>query len=129
MVSSSTCTTQGNGSHCEDVDECDAAQPCHRDAACINEYPGFRCGPCPRGYEGSELRGVGLDFARSARQHCRDVDECADGQNGGCVPHSRCINTPGSRWVTARPLGLSCSARQDSKKDSPREGHGYKGVT
>lgn len=88
---------QGNGSHCEDVDECDAANPCHPHVACINESPGFRCGPCPRGFEGRELRGVGLEFARRARQHCRDLDECADGRNGGCVPHSRCTNTPGSR--------------------------------
>ncbi|EEC07256.1 thrombospondin, putative, partial [Ixodes scapularis] len=87
----------GNGSHCEDVDECDAANPCHPHVACINESPGFRCGPCPRGFEGGELRGVGLEFARRARQHCHDLDECADGRNGGCVPHSRCTNTPGSR--------------------------------
>lgn len=88
---------QGDGTHCEDVDECDAARPCHPEVTCINESPGFRCGPCPRGYEGREHRGLGLAFARAERQQCQDVDECADGRNGGCAPNSRCINTQGSR--------------------------------
>ncbi|KAL3222992.1 hypothetical protein MRX96_027882 [Rhipicephalus microplus] len=88
----------GNGTHCEDLDECDAAEPCFQGVACVNEYPGFRCGPCPRGFEGDgDHRGVGLTFARGSPQQCRDVDECADGRNGGCVPNSRCINTQGSR--------------------------------
>ena len=27
---------------------------------------------------------------------CVDVDECQDGNNGGCDPRTECINVPGS---------------------------------
>lgn len=97
----------GNGVHCEDVDECQYANPCDPRAGCINRSPvtdrgiGFQCGQCPEGYTedggGGPPYGTGIEEARSARrQSCRDVDECAERGNGGCVEHSTCINTPGS---------------------------------
>ncbi|NXA57005.1 TSP3B protein, partial [Nothocercus julius] len=77
--------------------------------------------PCPRGYRGNTVSGVGADYARASKQvgaalpgrgargrwwHrggdarcpqvCTDVDECNDGNNGGCDPNSICTNTLGS---------------------------------
>ncbi|XP_063227789.1 cartilage oligomeric matrix protein [Bacillus rossius redtenbacheri] len=89
--------SRGNGSVCQDVDECDLAEPCDPRARCTNLSPGFRCAPCPAGFTGSSgMEGVGLEVARRNKQRCHDIDECADGRNGGCVPRSACINTQGS---------------------------------
>ncbi|XP_066589978.1 cartilage oligomeric matrix protein [Prorops nasuta] len=85
----------GNGTICEDINECHLARPCHRHVQCINLSPGYRCEPCPSGYTGSRVEGIGLEMARTQRQICHDVDEC-EHSNGGCVPHSQCINTEGS---------------------------------
>ena len=35
----------GNGTWCNDLDECDLADPCDVAATCYNLIPGFRCGP------------------------------------------------------------------------------------
>lgn len=87
----------GNGTKCRDLDECDLAEPCDPRAQCTNLNPGFRCGPCPSGFTGSSgVQGAGLEDAARKRQHCYDIDECADGNNGGCVHSSQCINTEGS---------------------------------
>lgn len=86
----------GNGTYCEDIDECDVARPCHPQASCLNIAPGFRCGPCPPGYTGRDIQGIGIDYARSVRQLCLDLNECDDGRNGGCTENSQCINTMGS---------------------------------
>uniref|UniRef100_A0A171ATK0 Cartilage oligomeric matrix protein n=1 Tax=Triatoma infestans TaxID=30076 RepID=A0A171ATK0_TRIIF len=43
--------------------------------------------------------GIGLELLNSGKRHrqmCYDIDECADGQNGGCTLNSICINTEGS---------------------------------
>ncbi|XP_012272103.1 cartilage oligomeric matrix protein isoform X2 [Orussus abietinus] len=85
----------GNGTTCYDLDECDLVQPCDPRASCYNLSPGYKCGPCPPGFIGNEVIGVGMDRDRQ-RHVCEDIDECADGNNGGCVPYSECINTPGS---------------------------------
>lgn len=87
----------GNGTHCEDVNECELSRPCDRLATCENLSPGFRCSPCPPGYTGAPVQGLDLDTARRVKQVCEDINECENGQNGGCVENSICINTPGSR--------------------------------
>lgn len=43
-------------------------RPCHMGVRCINTSPGFRCGPCPAGYMGPQVYGVGLAYAMSNRQ-------------------------------------------------------------
>ncbi|KAM6037708.1 LOW QUALITY PROTEIN: thrombospondin-3 [Theristicus caerulescens] len=87
---------EGNGTHCADIDECAYANPCFPGSKCINTAPGFRCEPCPRGYRGNTVSGVGADYARASKQVCTDIDECNDGNNGGCDPNSICTNTVGS---------------------------------
>ncbi|XP_036411081.1 thrombospondin-3a-like [Megalops cyprinoides] len=84
----------GNGTHCQDIDECALVQPCFSEAACVNTAKGFTCEPCPPGLSGPPLSGVGVEFAKSRKQECTDIDECAEG--GACVPNSVCINTVGS---------------------------------
>ncbi|XP_076046713.1 thrombospondin isoform X2 [Oratosquilla oratoria] len=87
----------GNGTHCVDINECEMVSPCDPRVRCINKAPGFRCDPCPGGYTGSPgLQGIGVEFARQNRQRCYDINECDDGNNGGCVEHSQCHNTEGS---------------------------------
>lgn len=104
-----------DGTSCKDIDECQLVHPCHTPEACQNLSPGFRCDPCPSGYTGNSVQGIGVEFARKNSQVinlkpnltysdnsfsikiCPDVNECEDGKNGGCVTNSRCINTPGSR--------------------------------
>ena len=66
----------------------------------MNQSPGFRCDPCPLGFEGSPgIQGIGLDFARRNKQRCFDINECDDGKNGGCVRHSQCVNTEVGYYV------------------------------
>uniref|UniRef100_A0A674JQR7 Thrombospondin 3 n=1 Tax=Terrapene triunguis TaxID=2587831 RepID=A0A674JQR7_9SAUR len=87
---------EGNGTHCADINECSYADPCFPGAKCINTAPGFRCEPCPHGYKGNLISGVGADYAKASKQVCTDIDECNDGNNGGCDPNSICTNTVGS---------------------------------
>uniref|UniRef100_A0A8C5TPX8 EGF-like domain-containing protein n=1 Tax=Malurus cyaneus samueli TaxID=2593467 RepID=A0A8C5TPX8_9PASS len=87
---------EGNGTHCVDIEECAHANPCFPGSKCINTAPGFRCEPCPRGYRGNTVSGVGVDYAKASKQVCTDIDECNDGNNGGCDPNSICTNTLGS---------------------------------
>ncbi|XP_043540034.1 thrombospondin-3a [Chiloscyllium plagiosum] len=86
----------GNGTHCTDIDECLFANPCFSESKCINAVPGFRCESCPLGYEGTIVAGVGVQYAMTTRQVCSDIDECNDGNNGGCIINSLCTNTMGS---------------------------------
>ncbi|XP_059474504.1 cartilage oligomeric matrix protein [Neocloeon triangulifer] len=86
-----------DGRNCQDINECELARPCDPRVRCHNLSPGFRCDACPTGFTGSGgAQGVGLDDARRVRQQCKDIDECADGRNGGCVPNSQCVNSEGS---------------------------------
>ncbi|KAG5842766.1 hypothetical protein ANANG_G00181210 [Anguilla anguilla] len=85
--------THGNGTHCRDIDECSLAMPCFTPSACVNVAKGFSCEPCPPGLTGPPLSGIGVEYAKSHKQECMDVDECIE---GACVPNSVCINTVGS---------------------------------
>uniref|UniRef100_A0A673IY51 Thrombospondin-3a-like n=1 Tax=Sinocyclocheilus rhinocerous TaxID=307959 RepID=A0A673IY51_9TELE len=85
----------GNGTHCQDIDECAEAQPCYTPGACVNTAKGFTCEPCPPGLWGPPLSGFGVEYAKSQRQECSDIDECLDLANA-CTPNSNCINTIGS---------------------------------
>ncbi|XP_077577465.1 thrombospondin-3b-like isoform X2 [Stigmatopora nigra] len=86
--------TLGDGTRCDDVDECQA-RPCFLPSACVNTQGGFRCDPCPAGLRGAPLAGSGLHYAQTRKQECVDVDECAELPNA-CVQNSVCVNTPGS---------------------------------
>lgn len=84
-------TTDGTGVAClTDVNECLSGQgsrcSINPRVDCINLPGSFRCGECPRGYEGD-------GFA------CYDIDECLTMPNGGCStsPLVSCHNTIGSR--------------------------------
>ncbi|XP_069798548.1 LOW QUALITY PROTEIN: thrombospondin-3-like [Narcine bancroftii] len=83
----------GNGSYCADIDECSYGDPCFSGSKCTNTVPGFRCEECPHGYRGTAVAGVGIDIAKTLKQVCLDVDECNDGNNGGCTTNSICTNT------------------------------------
>ncbi|CAL8298981.1 unnamed protein product [Gadus morhua 'NCC'] len=86
--------TTGNGTHCKDEDEC-GAWPCFSASLCRNTVGGFSCGPCPAGFWGPLLSGSGLEYAKSHKQECTDIDECFDLANA-CVSNSICKNTVGS---------------------------------
>ncbi|KPM12068.1 thrombospondin-4-like protein [Sarcoptes scabiei] len=86
----------GNGTHCEDINECDHHSPCDPRSSCMNAVPGFYCLECPKGFQGSLIRGIGLEQAQTMKQVCIDINECEDGLNGGCRKNSYCINTVGS---------------------------------
>ncbi|KAJ8290062.1 hypothetical protein GJAV_G00008300 [Gymnothorax javanicus] len=83
---------EGNGTHCSDIDECALAKPCYTAAGCANTAKGFSCEPCPPGFWGPAVSGVGLEYAKSHKQECSDIDECMEGGNA-CVPNSLCTNT------------------------------------
>nr|XP_033785604.1 thrombospondin-4 [Geotrypetes seraphini] len=85
----------GNGVTCNDIDEC-RYSPCFPGVRCINTSPGFRCEACPPGYTGLSIKGAGINYARTQKQVCTDINECDNGRNGGCVANSQCINTVGS---------------------------------
>lgn len=50
------------------VPQCAHANPCFPGSKCINTAPGFRCEPCPRGYRGNTVSGVGVDYVRASKQ-------------------------------------------------------------
>ncbi|XP_060651506.1 cubilin homolog [Drosophila nasuta] len=99
--------TQASASPCtRDVDECAPdINPCHDE--CINLPGSFRCAACPPGYTGDG-------------KYCRDIDECRDGNNGGCSqrPTVSCINTEGSFRCGRCPIGWTGDGRSCSPTKS-----------
>ncbi|KAG7264247.1 hypothetical protein CRUP_016250 [Coryphaenoides rupestris] len=85
--------TTGNGTHCKDIDEC-GAWPCFSHSSCINTPGGFTCQPCPAGFWGPPMSGVGLEYAKSHRQGSYRCGSCKPGflgnQTHGCVPKRSC---------------------------------------
>uniref|UniRef100_A0A803SPG4 Thrombospondin 3 n=1 Tax=Anolis carolinensis TaxID=28377 RepID=A0A803SPG4_ANOCA len=76
---------EGNGTHCADINEVRGEKegnegilfpsglPCKTSVfpilnSCLNTAPGFRCEPCPSGYRGNLISGVGADYAKASRQ-------------------------------------------------------------
>ncbi|XP_069009453.1 cartilage oligomeric matrix protein [Embiotoca jacksoni] len=107
---------EGNGTHCTDVDEC-TVMPCHMGVRCINTSPGFRCGFCPAGYTGPQVQGFGLTYATANKQVCKDINECEDPNNRGCVENSVCMNTPGSFRCGPCKTGYIGDQRQGCKPE------------
>lgn len=48
--------------------QCRYGRPCDPRTQCVNTVPGFHCSPCPPGYRGDSVRGVGITDARGKRQ-------------------------------------------------------------
>ena len=96
----------GDGFKCEDIDECEAS-PCADPSSCVNlgSGEGYKCGPCPKGYDGATTFGVGLSDAALKKQVCSDVDECSVGSHN-CHPSAKCTNGEGS-FFCACPAGMS----------------------
>ncbi|XP_019407680.1 PREDICTED: signal peptide, CUB and EGF-like domain-containing protein 2 isoform X3 [Crocodylus porosus] len=68
-----------------DVDECaDGTDDCHPDAICQNTPKLYKC-TCKLGYSGEG-------------KTCKDIDECDNDFNGGCV--HECFNIPGNYRCT-----------------------------
>ncbi|KAL7740676.1 hypothetical protein ACLKA6_000045 [Drosophila palustris] len=86
-----------NGTSCRDVDECALYQPCDELAFCNNLNPGFRCGPCPPGFDGIHAHGYSADYLAVGfqKQTCLDIDECKMGFFR-CPEHASCHNSIGS---------------------------------
>jgi hypothetical protein len=85
--------TTGDGSFCEDLDECigeGGGHTCDPNATCNNTFGGFVC-TCNAGYTGSGMV-------------CVDADECI-GEGGGndCDPNATCTNIPGSFTCACNP--------------------------
>ncbi|XP_057703561.1 fibrillin-3 [Corythoichthys intestinalis] len=84
-IGSHTCTCKrgfiGNGTQCDDIDDCSVVDTCHPQALCTNFIGGFFCS-CLQGFEGDGF-------------FCRDVDECILFDTI-CPDFSKCVNSPGA---------------------------------
>uniref|UniRef100_A0A670YQG2 Thrombospondin 3 n=1 Tax=Pseudonaja textilis TaxID=8673 RepID=A0A670YQG2_PSETE len=124
---------EGNGTHCADINECLFANPCFAGSKCLNIAPGFHCEPCPPGYKGNLVTGVGADYAKASKQICTDIDECNDGNNGGCDPNAICTNTVGSfkcgpcksGFVEKEPGSCTPQKACESPSHNPCDINGY----
>lgn len=62
---------RGNGrgpNGCELVNECVEESPCFPGAVCQDMLEGYKCGPCPAGFQGEGLRGYDIHDTRVLRQ-------------------------------------------------------------
>jgi len=84
----------GNGTYCEDIDECiTCADDCDPNAQCINVLGSFEC-TCHAGYSGNG-------------RVCTDINECETDPNMlsivNCPLNAMCINAPGSYKCMCNP--------------------------
>ena len=87
----------GDGTLCEDIDECafDPA-PCDVLVACNNAPGTYSCDPCPIGYDDVNADGT----------LCEDIDECVAGTSG-CDPLAGCTNDVGTFSCGECPSGYA----------------------
>ncbi|KAF7686917.1 thrombospondin-2 isoform X1 [Silurus meridionalis] len=85
---------QGNGTFCEDVNECDMVPDvCFKVSGkqrCMNTDPGFHCLPCPPRYKGNQPFGMGVEVARNNKQICEPENPCKD-KTHSCHRFAECI--------------------------------------
>ncbi|KAK3740782.1 hypothetical protein QZH41_001240 [Actinostola sp. cb2023] len=128
----------GNGKICTDINECSAAYPCFDNSTCVNLSPGYRCGGCPAGHRGNAPTGIGIEYAKTHKQSCEEVNECTENTHV-CDPNAKCINTvckdgyggsgeecnPDPDFDAIPDDGLSCTlpnCRQDNCPKVPNTG-------
>ena len=70
----------GNGTICDNINECQIKDTCHRQAVCSDTEGSFKC-KCKKGFVGNGTK-------------CRDMDECR--LNAPCRSFMACLNTFGS---------------------------------
>ncbi|CAJ0968685.1 unnamed protein product [Ranitomeya imitator] len=75
---------EGNGTHCDDDNECETSNSCSPNATCTNTIGNYSC-TCKNGFSGDGT-------------HCADIDECKTTNN--CSPYATCTNTIGSYKCT-----------------------------
>ena len=71
----------GNGTYCNDINECLQNDSCHKNATCTNTFGGYGC-TCNKGFIGKG-------------EICTDKDECLDNSHQ-CDDFATCTNTYGS---------------------------------
>ncbi|KAM3863184.1 thrombospondin-2 [Diretmus argenteus] len=85
---------RGNGTHCEDINECDmVADVCYKVSGaqrCVNTDPGFHCLPCPKRYKGTQPFGMGVEAAKKNKQVCEPENPCKD-KTHNCHKSAECI--------------------------------------
>uniref|UniRef100_A0A8C1ZGB0 Thrombospondin 2a n=1 Tax=Cyprinus carpio TaxID=7962 RepID=A0A8C1ZGB0_CYPCA len=82
---------RGNGTFCEDVNECDMVPDlCFKNGGCVNTDPGFHCLPCPPRYKGNQPFGMGVEAAKLNKQECEQENPCKD-KTHNCHRSAECI--------------------------------------
>ncbi|MEM1347255.1 MAG: EGF domain-containing protein [Myxococcota bacterium] len=89
----------GDGTRCDDVDECaERIAGCSADATCTNTIGAFTCA-CDKGYTGDGFT-------------CADIDECAE-DHDNCHANATCTNEVGSFTCACDPGytgdGVACA--------------------
>uniref|UniRef100_A0AAY4DZU5 Thrombospondin 2 n=1 Tax=Denticeps clupeoides TaxID=299321 RepID=A0AAY4DZU5_9TELE len=85
---------RGNGTLCQDVNECDmVTDVCFSVSGkqrCVNTDPGFHCLPCPPRYKGNQPFGMGVEAAKKTKQICEPENPCKD-KTHNCHKYAECI--------------------------------------
>ena len=77
----------GNGTHCNDIDECKTGEAvCSVHADCVNTPGSYYC-KCHQGFEEENSHIPQL-------MTCKDIDECTE--QTPCDAHAKCHNNPGT---------------------------------